>query len=74
MVPTLALYVHFRGRGFRWKFEADDGLEVFLGSTYVGTVPGRLVVELIGHHLAGAELQRQLGDVLAPGPRGSEFR
>jgi hypothetical protein len=74
MVPALALYVHFRGRGFRWKFEADDGLEVFLGLTYVGTVPGRLVVELIGHHLAGAELQRQLGDVLPAGPQTAEFR
>jgi len=72
--PPIELRVAFRGQGLRWPLREGDTLEVWRGEDYCGEIPGRLVLELVGHHIAAAELVAALvGALEAPTDRDSYY-
>lgn len=51
----LELMVAFRNR-FRWPLRDADVIEVWQGLDYLGELSARLVREILGHHIATAQL------------------
>jgi hypothetical protein len=65
-VPALQLIATFRGPGWRYRFQAGDGVEIWADQRHLGTLPLELLVHLVWHHLEHATLQGQVQAHLAP--------
>src|SRR4029453_6992891 len=65
-IPTLQLIATFRTTGWRARFQAGDGVEVWADARHLGTLPLELLVHLVWHHLQAAPLPGQLQAHLAP--------
>jgi hypothetical protein len=65
-VPALQLIATFHAAGWRYRFQAGDGVEIWADQRYLGTLPLELLIHLLWHHLEQATLQGQLRTHLAP--------
>jgi hypothetical protein len=76
----LTLHVNFRDHGFRWPLHDDYEVEVWTTRhELVATVTGRVIRQLVEHHLQGGLLQLEAATTLAlrrplaPAPRRPGF-
>jgi hypothetical protein len=65
-IPALQLIATFRTTGWRSRFQAGDGVELWADQRHLGTLPIEWLLHLLWHHLAAATLQDQLQGYLAP--------
>ncbi len=69
----LELMVAFHNR-FRWPLRDADVIEVWQGLEYLGELSARLVREVLGHHIATAQLAAAvLGALNRPSARRDYF-
>jgi len=62
----LELVAVFRGAGWRYPLRIGDGVEVWQGQTYLGTIPTLLLLQVLGHYLQAATLQDAVRTNLTP--------
>lgn len=69
---VLSLTVNYVQRGFRWPFRAGEFLEVWTQDhRLIAEIPAELVLTMVVHHLAAADLVTAVAETLVPTSLGT---
>lgn len=64
----ITVRIRFRSQGTSWPLREGDVLEIRHDLDEIAELPAEVVLELLGHHLRGLELQRLIATFVAPPP------